>query len=429
MKKRLSLLIVLGILLNPAQGFCGPWDSGSGSSGGSGSGSGITYSSDSAIGGQTAKLLFDPNGNAGVIRIYSEGNIYNNALDLKLNNEYRSALLSGLGNINELGFDKTFSPRKNILIGGVRRLTGQNVTSKIVSFYKLDETSGTSVADSVGSNTGTASSAIDTNFTVPGKIIRGFHFDTADTDEVNLGSGSSLKVGSGDFTVGGWFRVKTSNSSAIMRVCGNRNSTGNTEGWEFYRDISNATTKSGSIVFNVRIGSTSYTTSSSSEFDDGSWHFIVGRRSGSTFSLWFDGVSEGTPSGSSSGNLSTNAGNTYLGGTPQNRARFDGDIDNFFVANDDLTDAEIVALYNSGVGVDGLVTDSATPTNIISTTTSETASHAASYNDLLIAGLLETKGAVYANDYYSGDGTQGYTGSCAIGTALTVKDGLITACA
>ena len=33
-----------------------------------------------------------------------------------------------------------------------------------------------------------------------------------------------------------------------------------------------------------------------------------------------------------------------------------------------------------------------------------------------------------ADDYYSGDGTQGMTGSCASGTTLTVKDGLITAC-
>jgi len=37
-------------------------------------------------------------------------------------------------------------------------------------------------------------------------------------------------------------------------------------------------------------------------------------------------------------------------------------------------------------------------------------------------------GYIKAVDYYSGDGTQGYTGSCGSGTTLTVKDGLITAC-
>lgn len=33
-----------------------------------------------------------------------------------------------------------------------------------------------------------------------------------------------------------------------------------------------------------------------------------------------------------------------------------------------------------------------------------------------------------SNDYYSGDGTQGMTGTCGSGTTLTVKDGLITGC-
>jgi len=36
---------------------------------------------------------------------------------------------------------------------------------------------------------------------------------------------------------------------------------------------------------------------------------------------------------------------------------------------------------------------------------------------------------IKGGDYYSGDGTQGFTGSCASTTTLTVKDGLITACA
>jgi len=36
--------------------------------------------------------------------------------------------------------------------------------------------------------------------------------------------------------------------------------------------------------------------------------------------------------------------------------------------------------------------------------------------------------SVQAEDYFAGDGTQGFTGSCASNTTLTVKDGLITEC-
>lgn len=38
-------------------------------------------------------------------------------------------------------------------------------------------------------------------------------------------------------------------------------------------------------------------------------------------------------------------------------------------------------------------------------------------------------GMVQADDYYSGDGTQGYTGTCTSDTDIVVKDGLIVSCA
>lgn len=43
-------------------------------------------------------------------------------------------------------------------------------------------------------------------------------------------------------------------------------------------------------------------------------------------------------------------------------------------------------------------------------------------------GMFDFSAPVKAGGYYSSDGTVGYTGSCADGTALTVKDGLITGC-
>ena len=45
-------------------------------------------------------------------------------------------------------------------------------------------------------------------------------------------------------------------------------------------------------------------------------------------------------------------------------------------------------------------------------------------NDIVITGALKS------NDYFSGDGTQGMTGTCTLAniTSITVKDGLITSC-
>jgi hypothetical protein len=42
--------------------------------------------------------------------------------------------------------------------------------------------------------------------------------------------------------------------------------------------------------------------------------------------------------------------------------------------------------------------------------------------------ILKNDGGYQADDYYSGDGTQGMTGTCADGTSLTVKDGIVTSC-
>ncbi len=42
--------------------------------------------------------------------------------------------------------------------------------------------------------------------------------------------------------------------------------------------------------------------------------------------------------------------------------------------------------------------------------------------------LLEVDGTLQADDYYSGDGTQGMTDTCADGTDLVIKDGLVVSC-
>ena len=44
-------------------------------------------------------------------------------------------------------------------------------------------------------------------------------------------------------------------------------------------------------------------------------------------------------------------------------------------------------------------------------------------------GNVNATGFFRANEYYSGDNTQGMTGACAPATTLTIKDGLVTACA
>ena len=50
------------------------------------------------------------------------------------------------------------------------------------------------------------------------------------------------------------------------------------------------------------------------------------------------------------------------------------------------------------------------------------------YGKAKFKSTLTVLGDFKANNYFADDGTQGMTGSCASGTTLTIKDGLVTAC-
>ena len=338
----------------------------------------------------------------GYIRIYSRDLQYDNAFDINLE-EYKTISLESIGEATNLSWDATFLSNR-LLVGGVKRISGTDVLSKAVAYYHLDETSGTVVTDSVGTNHGAPLTGDLSTLAGIGKIGGGMRFRNTDNMNINLGSGT-VKIGAADFTVCFMGRAWRTNESSHERILGSRLASGAQTGYEFGNLNGTSTVDSGfsnPVRFAVDDGAGFITVQGTTAFDDGQWHFICGRRATATIELLFDGAVDGTPSGTSSGDIATLAGNTYLGGTPLTPGEFSGDLDEVMMFDEALSDAEILALCNlvggRCLGTGGLVTESASVPNIFSSTENETSVHGLTdVNDVIIGDKLEVQGQVWVN--------------------------------
>jgi hypothetical protein len=81
----------------------------------------------------------------------------------------------------------------------------------LVSYYKLDETSGTTVEDAYGSNDGTNDGA---TVNVAGKINTAYDFD-GDNDYVDTNVEPVISSGGDDFSVSMWFKTTDNTANAV----------------------------------------------------------------------------------------------------------------------------------------------------------------------------------------------------------------------
>lgn len=425
----ISVLLITSLVTSPPAFSGGGFSNSGGSSGGVES-VGDSDSDDSVVGGTYMKQVMDPMGLNGVVRYYVANGQYQNAIDFYLDSALREVNITSVNSVKALTWDKTFRTN-NFLAGGTKGVPTLDLTSSVISYYKFEEESGTTVADSVGSNTGTVTDdtltpkEISTTLTAPGPS--GYSIRTDGVSGVDLGNVSAFKF-TGDFTVCLQARPDKTDADSGETLMGNRLASGANTGFVITLGAGGSLYRTAKLT--VDVGASAVTLEGTTHIDDAQYHVICVKRTTDTFALFVDGVSEGTPSGTSSASLAL-AGNTYIGGSPNVgfAGEFEGNIDNVLLSATAISDANILALSNWwAAGNDGLAVYDANGPNVISTTTNETSSYAVDRNDLLIGDDLDVQGDVHADNYYSGDGTQGFTGSCAAATTATVKDGLITAC-
>jgi len=221
------------------------------------------------------------------------------------------------------------------------------LATDLISYYKLDETSGTTADDAHGSNDGTNSGA---TVNQTGKIGKAYSFDGVN-DEIDCGTATDTAMGSSDFSVSFWLNLDNTtqdNKGIISRgVYAD-------DGWLVRHwaggDIEFALSQNGKRQ-----------KFKADEVLTTSWQHITITRSGATSTLYIDGTSTAWNAWDGTGEH-----NNLTGTDPTNNAArhlfivhpsdsgsgiIAGKIDEVGIWSRALTSTEVSELYNSGDGL------------------------------------------------------------------------------
>ncbi len=228
------------------------------------------------------------------------------------------------------------------------------LTTNLLAYWKLDETSGTSAADATGNgHTGTLQS--NASFVSTGKINYGL---TAGSSSSGTGGGFDVGLDAGlDFTsyplsYSVWFKTSTNNTTgnggmmlvSIQKPSSNYSSCvlqmimdGSANNGKLYADYRNS-------------GGTDYFIQTTSTYNDGNWHHaVLTISSGGVMKLYVDNtlVASGA---TASGNLFTGTKRTTIGGNWDHGMEWQGTMDEVAIWSRELDTTDIASLYNSGSG-------------------------------------------------------------------------------
>ncbi len=214
-----------------------------------------------------------------------------------------------------------------------------------VRFYKMDEGSGSTVLDSSVFNApGTSyGSPLPTYITGVGPSGTALYFNNASQwIESDWPPSPSLDIRN-DFTITAWV-----NFSSVV----------NTYPRIFQKGRQIASPTAFSLGINTpggvlrpevraRIGGTEYSSVDPSNMSINTWHHIAGVRNGTSLKILVDGVLKNTVA-IPAGTIDLNSGQTaYLGGGPVDGRMTDGGMDEVHVSARALSDAEVLAEYQS----------------------------------------------------------------------------------
>lgn len=200
------------------------------------------------------------------------------------------------------------------------------VTSGLMAWWKLDESTGSIAYDSVGTYSGTIYGAGRIN----GVSGNALSFDGNDYAEIN-----NRIIEGYPFTIGVWLRTTSSSSQAVVNLA----YSGSTKSYYGIEIASGGAVRSVARNTNARY-------INGVQVNDGQWHHIVAvYSSASSRILYVDGMLNGISSSSSTFNVNSNRWSFGRWGdsTPSNY--FTGDIDEVRLWNRALNSTEVQQLY------------------------------------------------------------------------------------
>lgn len=222
------------------------------------------------------------------------------------------------------------------------------LTNGLVSYWKLDETSG-NILDAAGSNSGTVYGAVPNQ---TGKIGKSYSFDGTN-DYVNVPNSSSLNIQGNTITLSAWLYPVSNKHSVIVSKLHNVG-THVPPYFQYTLQFFYTSDPSPRIYprFAVSVGGAfKFTANTSITVSLNQWHHLVGVYNGSTLKLYLDG--EEVSSTAQSGNIDGYNTPVYISeiGSLSGAEVFNGRIDEIGIWNRALSVSEVSQLFNSGNGL------------------------------------------------------------------------------
>jgi hypothetical protein len=219
------------------------------------------------------------------------------------------------------------------------------LTTGLVGHWKLDEGTGTSAADSAGSNTGTLVNTPTWDTNVPSvRFTNPYCLTFNGSDEyVTVPHNSNYNFSGGRFTIAGWLK-RSSITNRIEYLVSKRNESTDTAFWNTYIDSSNKI----SIFIQSSVGN-NISVLSTGTITDTNWHHFAFAYNGlGTGTVYLDASSAGTQTsaGTLSGNSFDNSTGIYFGWALNgvSTRKTTGSLDDVRIYNRALTQAEITEL-------------------------------------------------------------------------------------
>jgi hypothetical protein len=205
----------------------------------------------------------------------------------------------------------------------------------MIAYYKFDEGAGTTTADATGDGyTGTVNNATWTTGITGTSADDGLLFNGTSSD-VTFTTSPSLS-GTTNFTVGAWVRTTATTAGVIVQQ---RDATGSGYVGEYQLSVG----ASGTVSFYIYGSAYQFQLTTTTKVNDGKWHQITAMRNGSTGTIYIDGVSSATSTGtiqSLSGTIAVAIGEDIR--TPG--SYFNGTIDDVMIYNTAITASQLAAI-------------------------------------------------------------------------------------
>lgn len=234
-----------------------------------------------------------------------------------------------------------------------------NLSTNLVSYYELEETSGTRVDSTATGNDLTDNNTVTSTTGLQGTAAS---FTGANSEYLSItdGSQSGFDFGAAAFSLVGW--VKLGNTTDFHAFITKRGTGGTDAGYRFgiRNNVDNK------LQLYTANGSSATALSSTGTITDTStWHQVAVTRDGSgNVTFYLDGGASGT--GSATENVSSASDFIFGAGEAAADKFATAAFDEWAIYSKELTSTEITDLYNSGAGIPYEATSTFIPQIIMS---------------------------------------------------------------